>query len=319
MSDIDIKIYSCDNEELELLDSNKETKRLGSNVDIKICGVNNCSELELLGSNTKDNTKENLLEVVGATDLLEVETGVPSENKTKLKVFRDSTKLDTADFLEQLGKVNDKLDTKMENSKLNDLATKEELKKLATKEEMNLLLSDEVFSNYATLEDLETKADKTVLNGYATREELNLKANKSEIDSLVSTDVLNERLQEIDIPDVSTLATKEELELKANKDYVTNTTQYFENKIERTKEEVLESFPDVSNFVTNEELSKKANISDLPNFNTFATKEELNKKANKGDVSNFVTQNDYNNLSDTVEGNIERVDRLNEKVTTNNT
>ena len=45
-----------------------------------------------------DNTKENLLDIEGATDLLSIKTGVPSTKKSILTVSRDKTKLDVTTF-----------------------------------------------------------------------------------------------------------------------------------------------------------------------------------------------------------------------------
>lgn len=45
-----------------------------------------------------DNTKENLLVIEGATDLLSIKTGVPKTDKSVLTVSRDKTKLDVTTF-----------------------------------------------------------------------------------------------------------------------------------------------------------------------------------------------------------------------------
>lgn len=57
-----------------------------------------CEEMELIGTNKEhDDTKENLLESADES-LLEIESGVPSTNKTVLRPKHDDTKVDVEDY-----------------------------------------------------------------------------------------------------------------------------------------------------------------------------------------------------------------------------
>lgn len=53
---------------------------------------NQLCEDEILETNKRDNTKENLLEVVEGSELLKIETGVPSKSKTKIYLKHDDSK-----------------------------------------------------------------------------------------------------------------------------------------------------------------------------------------------------------------------------------
>ena len=78
----------------------------------------------IIDTNKHDNTKENLLVVDGAKELLTVTSGVPSTQKTILTVKRDNTKTDKTEHDEDFKKLTQKitaLENKVEDSNSKNL------------------------------------------------------------------------------------------------------------------------------------------------------------------------------------------------------
>lgn len=132
-------------------------------IDLKICSCGaDCNDLILLDSNKKDDTKENLLEVVENNDLLEIETGVPSSAKTKVRPKRDITKLDVIKFEEYKEFNEDLINNKINivNRDISDLKNKDDI-------------LSEAITKKANITDLDSKADKSELDKKADKTQKN--------------------------------------------------------------------------------------------------------------------------------------------------